>query len=468
MAAGVSQVEAYEFHLAGGEHNRRASHVAVTSCELYAGPGGPPIAGGIYDQRMGTTDHGLLCTTCLEGKRRCFGHAGSLELRLPVTQPVGVAEIRRWLRVACHGCGAALVDVDRFRGAPAAARLALAAQVATEGKACAACGAVQPRVVKDEEDSFSFRLEPAGPRPPPGAPAPPPGARLFPAEIGRILGRVPDALIEALGRAPRTVRALVLDCIVVSPNTVRPGVKNFGGGGGSYHDQTNMLQHVVKRNSLLPEEAPAELGDETKRVALLLEQLYNDMILGSASTSAMQGSSGRRGIVAGSRQIVSILRNLARKPGRIRMNLLGKRVFCISRSTISGNSSFLPHQVGVPLAFARILPVEETVQAYNLARLTAAFLNGRRQYPGCTQVRRRATGEIHDVAGLRGVRLEIGDVVWRDVVDGDLAFFNRQPTLERSSIGVHSIVVLRDPGDRTLQMNVVSCSQYNADFSVGV
>jgi DNA-directed RNA polymerase subunit A' len=159
----------------------------------------------------------------------------------------------------------------------------------------------------------------------------------------------------------------------------------------------------------------------------------------------------------------SFLRNLARKEGRIRANLVCKRVFFISRSTISGNSSYRIDEVGVPLEFARILQVEETVQEYNRDWLMPFFLNGRRQYPGSTQVVRRATGDLHDVAGLRNTRLEVGDVLFRDVVDGDLAYFNRQPTLERSSLGVHRVNVIRDPAVHTFQMNVTACANYNAD-----
>ncbi len=56
----------------------------------------------------------------------------------------------------------------------------------------------------------------------------------------------------------------------------------------------------------------------------------------------------------------------------------------------------------------------------------------------------------------------------RDIVTGDSAFFNRQPSLERSALGVHRVVVLEDPSIHTFQMNVIACAGYNADFNVGV
>jgi DNA-directed RNA polymerase II subunit RPB1 len=204
-------------------------------------------------------------------------------------------------------------------------------------------------------------------------------------------------------------------------------------------------------------------GDLDRAVANQ-QQIYYELVKGSASTSATQGSAGRRGLVLGSRQVHSLLRNLSRKEGRIRANLLGKRVFRISRSTISGCSQLRIDEVGVPLEFARTLQVEETVQEYNLDWLMQFARNGRRHYPGCTYVLNRASGELHDVTNQRDVRLEIGDTLFRDVVNGDVAYFNRQPTLERSSIGVHRVIVIQDPSVLTFQMNVSSCEWYNADF----
>ena len=66
---------------------------------------------------------------------------------------------------------------------------------------------------------------------------------------------------------------------------------------------------------------------------LLNQQIYYDLIMGSSSTSAIQGNNGKRGLIIGSRPVHSFMRNLTGKEGRIRGNLLGKRVYYISRST---------------------------------------------------------------------------------------------------------------------------------------
>jgi hypothetical protein len=328
--------------------------------------------------------------------------------------------------------------------------------------------------VKDDEDNFTFWAEAPAPGERKGARAlraERPRDKLYPDTIRAIFERVTDAAAEALGRPPEShPRRLVLRVVPVPPNTVRPGVRSFGGAGSSYHDSTNLLQHLVKRNGLLPERPPDAMGPlgpggpvdgELDRAVANLQQIYYDFLMGSSATSVTQGSRGHRGLVFGQHPVRSLLRNLPRKQGRIRANLLGKRVFYISRSTISGNTRFRPDEVGVPLEFARTLQVEEVVQEYNRDWLMPFFLNGRRQYPGCTHLVRAATREVHDVANLRDLRLEVGDVLYRDVINGDAAYFNRAPTLERSSIGVHRIVVIQDPSVLTFQMNVLACEWYN-------
>jgi DNA-directed RNA polymerase beta' subunit len=477
--AGHSMISYVGFGLAGDDEHLKNSYAAISSYELFSAAGSP-VPGGVYDLRLGTTDHGFLCLTCAYNKRNCAGHRGHLVLRVAVPQPIAISEIRRWLRVVCLKCGEVVVESSKYSHLPAAKRLIEAATATTEGKRCPRCSAVHPRIVKDDEDHFSFRVEPPslgekrGARAPGARSAEKRGDKLYPDTIRAILERISDSAVEALGRtAEAHPRKLVLRVISVPPNTIRPGVKSFGGAGSSYHDSTNLLQHLVKRNGQLPEHLPDAMGPlgpggpvdgETDRAVQNLQQIYYDLIMGSSATSVTQGSSGRRGLVVGARPVHSFLRNLPRKEGRIRANLLGKRVFYISRSTISGDSRCRIDEVRIPLEFARTLQVEETVQEYNRDWLMPFFLNGRRQYPGCTHLVRRATREVHDVAGLRDLRLEVGDVLYRDVVNGDVAYFNRQPTLERSSIAVMRVVVTQDPSVHTFQFNVLACEFFNADF----
>jgi DNA-directed RNA polymerase beta' subunit len=468
--AGHSEIEQVAFGISTDSDRLESSHVAVTSYELFS-QSGQPVSGGVYDLRMGTTDHSYLCLTCAHGKKLCPGHRGHLVLRAGVMLSIGIAEIRRWLHVVCNTCGELMVDHDKYARIPAAKRLAEAATAVTEGKRCSR-GHIHPRIEQDSEDHFTFwATPPGGPKTSakpgkPGGSKPHAGVKLYADVIRTIFERVTDTAVQAMGRTPNVhPRNLIIRVLSVPPNTIRPGVKSYGGTGSSYHDTTNLLQHIVKRNSQLPERMPAVVDDELDRSLQNLQQVHYDLIYGSSVTSSTQGNRGRRGLVTGSRAVHSILRNLPRKEGRSRANLLGKRVVFIARSTISGNARLRVDEVGIPYEYARILQVSEIVQEYNRDWLQPFFLNARRQYPGCTYIIKRSTGEMHDVANLRDMQLEDGDEILRDVITGDFAYIGRQPTLERSSIGMHRVVVIEDPSVRTILINVLSCAWYGADFN---
>jgi DNA-directed RNA polymerase beta' subunit len=54
-----------------------------------------------------------------------------------------------------------------------------------------------------------------------------------------------------------------------------------------------------------------------------------------------------------------------------------------------------------------------------------------------------------------------GMVVERHLIDGDVAIFNRQPSLHRMSMLVHEIRVMEG---KTFRLNLADCTPYNADF----
>ena len=89
---------------------------------------------------------------------------------------------------------------------------------------------------------------------------------------------------------------------------------------------------------------------------------------------------------------------------------------------------------------------------------------GPSNYPGANYIirpdgkKKKITEETKE-ASLE--ELQPGYVVERHLLDGDVAIFNRQPSLHRMSMMCHRVKVL--PG-RTLRLNPAVCTPYNADF----
>ena len=462
MSISYSNISNVNFSLYNTIDNLKNSNVAINNYELLSAEG-EPVNYGVYDKKLGSIEQGYLCCSCFKDKRHCTGHCGHIELKISVIQPIGISECRKWLRITCFKCGNIMVDRDRYINFDLSKRLTEASLSDVSGKKCNKCNTVHYKVIKEEDDNFTFSIELVQNDLKTNR------IKLYPDTIKAIFERISDIHIEELGK--NHPKDLIIKTIRVSPTTIRPGIRSFTGSGITYHDSTNIYQRIIKCNNSLPNQLPDAIGEkgpfgvvdiELNKNILNIHQLIYDLILGSNSTSALQGTSGKRGIVIGGRPINSILRALSSKTGRIRGNILGKRVFYMSRTTISGNTKYKLNEVGLPLEFARTLQIEEVVQEYNKDALMVYFLNGRRQYPGCTQIKRKDT--LYDISRPYNLKLEIGDIVFRDVITGDYAYMNRQPTLERSSMGVHRIIVIQDPSVHTIQFNVSSCVWYNADF----
>ena len=87
----------------------------------------------------------------------------------------------------------------------------------------------------------------------------------------------------------------------------------------------------------------------------------------------------------------SYAKRMPKKNGRLRGNLTGKKTTVNSRSVITGDSSLEMIEVGVPQNICEVLLQPETVNSWNIEKLTAFFKNGKK-YPGCEHIYRKDWG----------------------------------------------------------------------------
>lgn len=153
------------------------------------------------------------------------------------------------------------------------------------------------------------------------------------------------------------------------------------------------------------------------------------------------------------------------KQGRFRGNLSGKRVDFSGRTVISPDPNLGIDQVAVPQLVAKNLTYPERVNSTNIGAMREAVKNGPAVWPGANAIVKKDGGYKQNLRfGNRpkaAEDLEIGDVVERHLVDGDIALFNRQPSLHKLSIMSHLVKVR--PW-RTFRLNECVCTPYNADF----
>jgi DNA-directed RNA polymerase subunit A' len=160
----------------------------------------------------------------------------------------------------------------------------------------------------------------------------------------------------------------------------------------------------------------------------------------------------------------TITERIKSKEGRIRHNLAGKRTNFSARTVISPDPMLSLSEVGVPEAIAMKLTYPEKVTEWNISYLKKFVEKGPTKYPGANYIirpdgkKKKITDETKE-ASLD--ELQPGYTVERHLLDGDIAIFNRQPSLHRMSMMCHRVKVL--PG-KTLRLNPAVCHPYNADF----
>ncbi|MGB9676058.1 MAG: DNA-directed RNA polymerase subunit A', partial [Candidatus Bathyarchaeales archaeon] len=165
------------------------------------------------------------------------------------------------------------------------------------------------------------------------------------------------------------------------------------------------------------------------------------------------------------RALKTLSQRLKGKEGRFRSNLSGKRVDFSARTVISPDPNLDISEVGVPQEVAMRLSVPEKVTEWNIEEMRKLVINGPEKYPGALYIIRpdgkRIRLEFVTDRTKIAEALEPGYVVERHLKNGDIAIFNRQPSLHRMSIMAHYVRVLPY---KTFRLHLCVCPPYNADF----
>jgi DNA-directed RNA polymerase II subunit RPB1 len=163
------------------------------------------------------------------------------------------------------------------------------------------------------------------------------------------------------------------------------------------------------------------------------------------------------------RAIKCIRSRIKSKEGRVRGNLMGKRVDFSARTVITPDPILQLDQLGVPEMIAMNLTVPEYVTCSNKEIMRQLVKNGPNKWPGAKHIR-RSDGKLIDLDYQKShtdAVLDVGYIVERHLRDGDYVIFNRQPSLHKMSLMGHRVKVLPF---QTFRLNLAVTSPYNADF----
>ena len=282
--------------------------------------------------------------------------------------------------------------------------------------------------------------------------------KLTPEIVLKIFRRISDDDVNFMGFSPVFSRPdwMICQVLAVPPPAVRPSIK-MDGQQRSEDDISHILVNIIKANKTLQEKlqenASSNIIDDWHTVLqYYVATQVDNKIPGVASVAQRSG-----------RPLKSIKERLNGKGGRVRGNLMGKRVDFSARSVITPDPNLSIRELGIPLKVAKNITKPVTVNKNNKKFLLRLVRNGPDEWPGAKILEKKNGEQITlRYADRLNIQLENGDIVHRHMMDGDGVLFNRQPTLHRMSMMCH-IAVIMHKGD-TFRMNVGDTKPYNADF----
>jgi DNA-directed RNA polymerase II subunit RPB1 len=441
-----------------------------------------PKKGGLVDLRLGTCDIYLNCTTCGQNSIDCEGHFGHTELAEPMFHYGFLNHMITLLKCICLKCSNILIErtednMKRFQNKPGKIRYKEIKDMTKNINFCYVCGTSVPKIKKEvRETSASIRIilekevgasmvdETTG--------VTTEGTKivrdyLSPRQCYNIFRNVSDMDIYLLGFNVSESRPedLILTRFPVPPVVIRPTAKIDFMASATHEDSlTIKIADIINSNIRVRNEMNKESGALDDALTLLQYNLATFFDNDSASLPKSEFKTGGR-------ETKSISERIKGKEGRMRLNIMGKRVDFSARSVITSDPYIDIDMVGIPLRVAKDLTIPEEVTPHNIKHLTKLVMNGRDIYPGANYVYKTTiiNGKtINQRIDLRyrkaNIKLNYGDIVERHVVNNDYVLFNRQPTLHKPSMMGHRIHVLERDDSNTFRMNVSVCKPYGADF----
>jgi len=450
----TKKIGSMQFGVVSPKYIKTISKAEILTPELYD-TDGYPVDNGLMDTNMGVIDPGLRCKTCGGGLKTCLGHFGHIKLSMPILHISYIGVINALLYSFCHSCGRALINDGELSQAKADAEKVKREyninavrshknkifKLAKRKKNCPYCGVEQTKIKFERPCTFYEN-----------------GIRMWPDEIRARFEKILDEDLLAFAFDPELMRPewLVLTLLSVPPITMRPSI-TLESGDRSEDDLTHKLSDIVRVNQRLSENINAGAPE------IIIEDLW-DLLQYHLTTyfnnKISQVPPARHRT---NRELKTLTQRLSGKSGRFRHSLAGKRVNFCGRSVISPDPNLKINEVGVPKQIAKEVTIPEILTDWNKKWLIS-LIKSTPEYPCANYVispdgrRRKVT---KDTCNALIEELDYGWTIERQLIDGDIVLFNRQPSLHRLSMMCHLVKVV--PG-RTLRVNPSVCPQYNADF----
>lgn len=430
--------------------------------------------GTVNDPRLGAFEADQVCGTCGETSRKCLGHQGYIDLPEPCFNPTFCDAVIAILHAICIGCKAPRVSMGTERTS--------FYKYVERAKSMSTCGKCGIPLCK-----FSFsKAKDAGYFVPSIQSSTKANVKseLMAIDVLAIFRSISDETLDIIGfndnvEVLNTIiqpldglvthgkkslfhfrpENLITEALTVLTTTARPRV--LVGSDLRYDDLTEAYNKIVKL--VVQAQSQDQISEESRKKYAEINKKIQTEYWRLAAPAPKNGKS------SGVRAVKSIPDRIGGKDGRKTSNVAGKRADYTSRTVGSPGGSGVPFgSMGYPKIFAKKLTQPELVMEWNYDWASELLEQGKinivlRGERKIVVSRVCKGGRPFSFGGEEG--LKYGDIIARQIMDGDPAFLNRQPTLKDSSI---QGVALKLVDEVTHQLPLASCRPLNADFDGGL
>jgi DNA-directed RNA polymerase beta' subunit len=451
-------------------------------------------AGGVYDPLMGPMEQNEICQSCNLSVSDCVGHTGHTELNTFVLHPMFLRYITNFLKCICIKCYRVILTQDHFNFEGILKyqgdnRFEKIIEKIEKIDFCYHCKSPKPKISFQQKTSdivMKFKY---------GKNSENKSKTIImnEYEIKKIFDNLPDDDVRLLGFKPEFMhpKNLVLSVLQIMPPRARPYV--ISDGNICDDDLTTSLSEILKANKNLTE---FDISDTKKDKNIQTLKFRIKTMMNNSQQKARHNNG---------RALKGIKERLSGKDGLIRKNLMGKRRNQSARTVISADPTLRGDEIAIPPDIAKNLTTPEIVASFNINFLQNLVDNGLANFVirGNSRINlkyatlkkgtsilwedtvlrdgkefknvqrnfkllkndkiKRRNGEIIEVEldKKKQYKIEIGDIVETHLRDGQIIYFNRQPTLHSGSMLAKRIVVR--PG-KSFRMNLQSTKSFGADF----
>lgn len=433
----------------------------ITTGELWSSC--EPKDNGFLDLRHGSCSEEYACKTCQLRYQDCINHESHIRLARPIYHLGFYDVVVQILNCVCDNCSALLIPdktdeiIKNIESKKLKNKLIEVKKYVKNVKNCPVCNNVicpiKSDIIKDK-GTVNIKKELKTDTP----------VKIYESiSATKVFGilkniRTNDAKLFGISCRPEDLMHVIFPVPGVN---IRPSVRGDFTTMTTTEDKLTMkLVDIYKANAKALQHA-----NEPNKSEKIKDQYLNnnlDLLQFNISTYLNNESLNKPHTEHKTGPTKSLMSIFKKKDGRFRGSLMRKRVFFSARTVITSDPSISCDELRIPQYVAKILTFPDMVCPSNINFLMQCVQNGPHNYVGANIIRKGK--KQYDLRTYKNEELQMGDIVERHLIDGDIVLFNRQPTLHKHGMLAHRIVVCKNPYIYTFGVNPSVCKGYNADF----